>query len=297
MANSPPAALIIGASGQVGRHCLAGFQGRGHRVVGTYSSRKQEGLVHLDLTRSADVRALVRETSPSVCVLSSALTNVDRCEDEPQLAKAINADAAEVLAISCREVGAKLVFLSTEYVFDGESGPYDESAATRPISVYGQTKLEGERRVLEAGAENLVVRTTVVYSWEVAGKNFVMQVLARLGAGQSIRAPIDQLSSPTHAGDLAGAVVDLVARGASGIVNAVGCEVLDRYRFGKMVAETFGLPSDKIEPIETRVLGQKARRPLRAGLLDGRLASLLGRRLRGPAEGLAGLRKEAEASA
>lgn len=295
MADSPPSALIIGASGQVGRHCLMGFQGRAYRVVGTYSSRKQEGLVHLDLTRSADVRALVRETSPRVCVLSSALTNVDRCEDEPQLAKAINADAAELLANICRQVGAKLVFLSTEYVFDGESGPYDESAATRPISVYGQTKLEGERRVLEAGADNLVVRTTVVYSWDVAGKNFVMQVLARLGAGQSIRAPIDQMSSPTHAGDLAGAVVDLVARSASGVVNAVGREVVDRHRFGKMVAETFGLPSDKIEPIETRALGQKARRPLRAGLLDGRLSSILGRRLRGPAEGLAVLRKEAGA--
>jgi dTDP-4-dehydrorhamnose reductase len=292
MANSPPSALIIGASGQVGRHCLMRFQGRDYRVVGSYSSRKQEGLVHLDLTRTSDVRALVREASPRICVLSSAVTNVDRCEDEPHLARAINADAAEVLAIACRDVGAKLIFLSTEYVFDGDSGPYDESAATHPISIYGQTKLEGERRVLQASANNLVVRTTVVYSWEVAGKNFVMQVLARLGAGQSIRLPIDQMSSPTHAGDLAGAIVKLVALGSSGVVNAVGPEVLDRHRFGKMIAETFGLPLDKIEPIETRALGQKARRPLRAGLLDGRLASLIGRRLRRPAEGLAALREE-----
>jgi dTDP-4-dehydrorhamnose reductase len=230
-------------------------------------------------------------------VLSSALTNVDRCEDEPALARALNADAAEVIASSCLDLGTQLVYVSTEYVFDGKDGPYGELAPPHPVSAYGKTKLDGERLVLQTSRENLVVRTTVVYSWDVTGKNFVMQVINGLRAGRVLRIPNDQRSSPTYAPDLASAIGDLCMRKAEGIVNVVGPEVLDRFSFAKLIADVFGLGAQALEPVATRLLGQKAQRPLNAGLRDGRMVSILGRPLRGPLDGLGDLRRIAEAAA
>jgi dTDP-4-dehydrorhamnose reductase len=283
--------LIIGASGQVGRACREELEAQGRRVVGTYATNPAHGLIPLDLRRPEEMRSLVRHVSPDLCVISSALTHVDRCESEPALATSINADAVEVLASECRDVGARVVHLSTEYVFDGESGPYDEESLPRPINAYGRSKLEGERRTLGADSSSLVVRTTVVYSWNPNGSNFVMQVLRNLKAGKRMRVPTDQRSSPTWAPDLARAIVQLYRAGASGVWNVAGPEVLPRYGFALQVAAAFGLDKDLLEPVPTHALGQAAKRPLNAGLRTERLCASFGRLMRPAAEVLSELRE------
>ena len=291
------AALVIGASGQVGRTAAGALRDAGFRVTGTYASAPRPGLVPLDLLDDGAVRALVREVRPDVCVLSSALTHVDRCEDEPGLAEALNARAPAVVAAACREVGGRVVHLSTEYVFDGTAGPYGEDDPPSPPCVYGATKLAGERAVLAASPANLAVRTTVVFSHDPAGKNFVMQLLARLGAGERMRVPADQLSSPTYAPDLGAALAALAVRPEiAGVLNVVGPDVLDRVAFAIAAARALGLDERLVEPVTTASLGQRARRPLRAGLRTDRLHAL-GISLRGVDAALADFAWRLRASA
>jgi dTDP-4-dehydrorhamnose reductase len=283
----------------MGRHLVSALRARGWDVVGTYASRPAAGLRQLDVLDDVAVPALLREISPEVCVLCSAMTNVERCEDEAPRAEALNARASGIVAEACRAAGTRVVFLSSEYVFDGLRGPYREDAPTHPLSVYGRTKLEGERRVIAADRRNLAVRTTVVFSFDPAGLNFVMQLLDRLGAGKRMRVPADQISSPTYAPDLAAVVAELCAREdglglppgtpAPQVLNVVGPEVVSRFDFAVRAARALGLPPELLDPVDTQALAQKARRPLHAGLRIERLLSL-GFSMRGIDEALAAVR-------
>lgn len=266
-------ALVVGASGQVGRHASRALADRGWRVVGTGNTRAGGGLVPLDLADEAAVARLVGEVRPGLCVLAAALTNVERCEAEPALAEALNARAPAAAAAACRAAGGRTVYLSTEYVFDGSAGPYREDDPVCPVSAYGRTKLAGERAVLVADPAALAVRTTVVFSWSPGDRNFLMQLVERLGAGEPMRVPQDQVSSPTYAPFLGEAIAELAAR-ASGILNVAGPEVMDRFAFATRAASALGLDPRLVVPVRTAELGQRARRPLRAGLRVDRLRSL-----------------------
>jgi dTDP-4-dehydrorhamnose reductase len=296
-------ALVIGASGQVGRHAAAALRARGWDVAGTYATHPAPGLRRLDVLDDAAVDACLREVAPAVCVLSSAMTNVERCEAEPEAAEASNARAPGVVAAASRRAGARVLFLSTEYVFDGTAGPYREEDPTSPVSVYGRTKLEGERRVLAGDPANLAVRTTVVFSHDPAGMNFAMQLLSRLGKGERMRVPSDQLSSPTYAPDLGEALAELCEPGAPArlarfaspqLLNVAGPEVLDRHAFAVRAARALGLDPALLDAVGTASLGQRARRPLRAGLRIDRLRAL-GLSVRPLDEALADVRARLEA--
>lgn len=283
-------ALVIGASGQVGRNVAHAFAARGWDVVGTGNSRAGSALRPLDLTDRKALRPLVEEVRPAVCVLSAGMTHVDGCEAAPEKAHATNVVAPTLLAEACRDVGAQLVYLSTEYVFDGLAGPYGEGDRPRPISVYGATKLEGEQRVLSIHPDNLSVRTTVVYGWHPGDKNFIMQLIGKLEAGERMRVPADQYSSPTYAPDLAEAIVALAGR-TSGILNVVGPEIVGRYELARQAARVLGLDDRLLDAVTTAELRQPAPRPLRAGLTIGRLRSL-GVEMHGVGAGLAAVAQE-----
>jgi dTDP-4-dehydrorhamnose reductase len=269
-------ALIIGASGQVGG-ALAGLCVR--RKIEVYgTSRKGQGFLYLDLADPSSIAAAFEKARPEAVFLCSAMTHVDNCERDPKLAGRINAQGPALVAGECRKAGAKLVYFSTEYVFDGTGGPYGEEDPVNPVSVYGRTKLEGERAALElAGA--LAVRTTVVYSYNPASKNFIMQLISNHRSGAGMRVPSDQFSNPTYAPELAVAVLDLVDKDASGVYNVVGPGWLSRYEFALKACAAFGFPPAFIEPKLTSELGQAAARPLKAGLKTVKLAEKLGRAL------------------
>lgn len=266
-------ALIIGASGQVGGALAALCVRRRIEVYGT--SRKGQGFLYLDLADPASIAAVFEKAGPELVLLCSAMTHVDNCERDPVLAARINAAGPALVAGECRKAGSKLVYFSTEYVFDGARGPYGEDDPVNPISVYGRTKLEGERAVLELKGA-LAVRTTVVYSHNPASRNFIMQLISNHRSGARMRVPSDQFSNPTYAPELAAAVLDLAEKGASGIYNVVGPDWLSRYDFALKACAAFGFPPAFLEPRSTSSLGQAAARPLRAGLKTEKLAAELG---------------------
>ncbi|MBI4637629.1 MAG: dTDP-4-dehydrorhamnose reductase [Candidatus Rokubacteria bacterium] len=284
-------ALVIGASGQVGAALSARLTDRQHEVVGTHSRVPQPGTRLLDLTAAAATERLIAETEPDWVFCPAGLTLVDYCEDHPDEAFRVNRDAPAVAAREAARHGAGFVYYSTEYVFDGKSGPYAEDDPVHAVSVYGQSKLGGERLALEANPRALVIRTTVVYGPEPQGKNFVYQLLRRARAGERMTVPADQRSSPTYNADLAAATVELAERGHAGVLHVAGVEVLDRYAFARLACEVFELDPGFLTPVTTAALGQRAARPLMAGLRVDRARAILATPLRPPRAGLGAMRR------
>jgi dTDP-4-dehydrorhamnose reductase len=214
-----------------------------------------------------------------VIYLSAALTQVDYCEDHPEEAFKQNTMGPRRVAEEAARIGAKLVFYSTEYVFDGTAGPYDEEAQPNPLSVYGQSKLDGENAIREILRDALVARTTVVYGWDSLSlkKNFAMQVFERVKTGQEMTIPVDQIGNPTLADYLAQCSIALVERDVCGIVNIVGKDLVARADFTRALAKLFGGDPNRVTPVTTASMKQKAVRPLNGGLRTEKLARLLGR--------------------
>lgn len=283
-------ALVIGASGQVGAALARRLRERGHSVVGTHARVPHDGTRALDVTDTTAVTRLVAEVAPDWIFCPAGLTHVDHCEDHPDEAFRVNRDAPASAAAAAGARGAGFVYYSSEYVFDGAAGPYAEDDPVRPISVYGASKLEGERAVRAANARAVVIRTTVVYGPEPQGKNFVYQLRRRLPGGERMRVPADQISSPTYNVDLAAASVELAERNLGGVWHVVGDAVLDRYAFARLACEVFGLDASLLDPVTTAELNQRARRPLRAGLRIDRAKAALSTPLRPPAAGLRAMR-------
>ena len=257
-----PGHLVIGASGQVGEHLLRAL---GDAGAGTYFENRVEGLRQLDARDERAVAALLREVDPDVVHLPASEPNVDLCEREPEATAAVNVGVVETVARVVEKTGARLVFFSTDYVFDGAAGPYDEDDEPRPLSEYGRQKLAGERLTL-ATRGGLVVRTAVVYGWESQRKNFVVRLIEADAEGAHWRVPSDQVGSPTYAPNLAEAVVALARGGAEGVYHVAGPAAASRYEFAREAMDVFGLERVRVDPVPTRDLGQAAPRPLSAAL-------------------------------
>ena len=268
--------LIVGASGQVGAALCHVLTRDGADQVWHVGRGRRDGWLTLDLAalRTAeDAAAGLAAAAPDLVVCSGAMTFVDGCEAQSEAAFRANAYGPAALASYARQRGVPFVFFSTDYVFDGTEehpGPYVESDQTHPLSVYGRSKREGELAVLRVYPEALVVRTSWVYGPDAAGKNFISFLLRQLRAGERVRVPADQLSTPTLNSDLARATLTLAQMGVSGIVHVTGPELMSRLELAQKVAAFFSLPENLIEGVPTSSLGQVAPRPLRSGLRSER---------------------------
>lgn len=268
--------LVIGASGLVGSNLYRVLNERGAAVRGTYLSHPSPGLEPLDLTDESAVERLLADARPSVVYLPAANPFVDWIEENPEASRRINVDAPKRLVDRLRGSAARLVYYSTDYVFDGTAGPYSEEDAPNPLSEYGRQKLEVEEYVRGALPDALVLRVAVVYGWERNPKNFAHRLVNNLRAGNTqMRLPSDQYGNPSYAPNLAAASVELAESGAGGLFHLCGEAVANRYEFAAAVADTFGLPKDGMEPVTTDRLSQKAKRPLNAGMVVGKAQSRL----------------------
>jgi dTDP-4-dehydrorhamnose reductase len=269
-------AVIIGGSGQIGGWLLRSLTERGHSAVGTYATAAFPGLVHLDSSDSSSAADWLRAQKADVVFYPAGFTWVDQCERDPERARGSNLEQPLNLARVAAESHARFVYFSTDYVFDGRSGPYRETDTPNPLSVYGTAKRDAEVALAEAlGDRTLTVRTSWVFGPERQGKNFAYQLVRTLREGRSLNCPSDQASSPTYGPDVALATVRLVELGLSGLVHVAGPEVMDRVAFARTVADAFRLDLSLIIAKRTSELGQVAPRPLRGGLLTPRLEQIL----------------------
>lgn len=290
-------AIVVGGSGQIGGWLLKILKGRGHEAIGTYGSVPFDGLEPLDAA-DPQAGAWVRSRRPDVVFYPAGFTWVDGCERDPEKARAANCGQPLAIARAAAEVGARFAYFSTDYVFDGHSGPYAEDAPPNPLSAYGQAKLEAEQALaVELGDAQLTMRTSWVYGPERQGKNFAYQLARTLAAGTPLTCPSDQVSSPSYGPDVAGAAVQLAEQGVSGLIHVVGPEVMDRVAFARGLAAGFGLDPDLIVGKPTAELAQGAPRPLNGGLLTPRLDALLPGQMRPLEAAVADFRAQTAAGA
>ena len=286
--------LVTGAHGLLGRSLLrqegkAEFIGcgRSSEPVGNYTYRQIE-----IVDRSAVIQML-KAVRPDWVIHTAALTDVDLCETQRKHARRVNLETVSHLVEACGEVDAGLVQLSTDYVFDGSTGPYSEKDATNPLSYYGALKLESEHLVLETGIKGLVLRTLWLYGY-IPGtrRNLVTWPLETLGRGESIGIVSDQWGNPTYVEDLARALLELCKRDAKGLFHMGGSAYLTRWKLVSHLAHRFGFSPELVKPILTEAAALKARRPLRSGLRNDALIAVLGRTPLGFSEGLECLIRE-----
>jgi dTDP-4-dehydrorhamnose reductase len=260
--------LVIGGSGLLGQHLLREAQARGHRATGTGFSGADEGLLTLDLGDVVAGREIVSRARPGLVALAAAMTSVDGCETHPDLAERVNAIAPGEVAEGCRGIGARLVYFSTDYVFDGRGGPSDEEAEPHPLNVYGRTKLEGERNVLRLLPEALVLRTCANFGWNrlQSKENSVTWILNRLRRGEPVPLFTDQWVSPSYVPHVARVAFELVERGTSGVVHVASRGCLTRLEVGEAVCDVFGQPRSLLRPSKLADAKLAAPRPRKSCL-------------------------------
>lgn len=286
--------LIVGASGLAGRYLLREFKKR-HNTIGTYFQHKKPGLSFLALQDKNSIRDVIDGFKPDVIIIAAATSNVDFCEVNPKETYKINVLGLENLLniASKQKEKPRVVFFSSDYVFDGKNGPYKEQDPTNPINEYGRQKVIGERLVQKYRGKHLILRTTVLYGWEEEGKNFTENLIVRARTTKEPRSvPIDQIGTPTYASNLAEIIVDLVEKEFIGVINIVGNDLISRFDFAKKVIKVFDLPKDIIIPISSEVLNQPAQRPLNGGLYNTKLKQLISIKILNAEEGLKQMKKE-----
>ena len=268
--------MVTGASGLLGQKLVVEAAGRGFEVLPldyVHGLDTPAGPVQpVDITDPDQVGDRVRTFAPDWVVNAAAYTAVDDSEGAREKVRAVNVEGVRHLQAACRGAGARLVALSTDYVFDGTAGPYAEDAERNPLGVYGRSKAAMEEMLEASGWPALVVRTMVLYGAAPGVRtNFGLWVVKSLRAGERIRVVTDQLGNPTLASDLARLILGMAEQDGAGTFHAAGRDRVSRYEFAVRIARSFDLDPDRIEPVTTEELGQRADRPLESGLVMDRL--------------------------
>lgn len=281
--------LIIGASGQLGS-ALSRVFSLSHGVIETVHRDPGPGQRTLDLGDRAALLEALRETKPDVVLVAGAFCHVDLCETEREACWRVNVGGTEAVADYAREGACRVVYYSTDQVFDGTRETFRETDPINPLNVYAQSKAAGEAVLRELLPDrHLVLRTAWLYGPDLARKNFALRLAQRIGAGEDVPIPADQWGTPTYTEDVAEATRFLIARGFGGTFHAVGPELIDRVQLAHKVCARFGLDPRHLVPRPTRELGQAALRPQRVRLDCSKLRGAGGHPFRCIDEGLAAL--------
>lgn len=262
------------------------------------SGARTAALIRLDLREEAEVTRTVAAFRPDTIAHLAAVSRVDEAARGEESAREVNVAGTGHVLRAAEAVGARLLLLSTDSVFDGTAGPYAEDAPAAPVNVYGRTKAAAERSVRAGGPRHLIVRTSLVYGWPGPGQhpNFVTETIGRLRRGDRVLAYTDMLRSPVRAGDLAGMLARTLERGISGVCHLSGRDTASMHDFALAIAEVFGLDPGLIAAgLAPPQFGEQAR-PRALGLTSARAERELGLRLPGLREGLERMREEGAAA-
>lgn len=268
--------FISGASGLLGGNSLKHFKARGHEVVGTHLSYATEDTVYFNtLDKAHPDNFDLLGFKPDVIVHCGALTHVDYCETNIEESYEKTVQSTINLVDWAKQCEAKLVYISTDYVFDGTDGPYTETAPLNPLSVYGKHKLEAEQLAVQQLPDTLVLRITNVYGDELRGKNFIARIIQQCEAAQhlTLKLPYDQFASPTNAWDVARAMLVLLEDDKSGIYHIGSSDYMNRVELALRVLSYYPSASYDLIPTDTVSMQQPAARPLLGGFVKAKFAA------------------------
>lgn len=247
--------LVIGGSGFIGSHILA--VAAAHRnVVGTFLSNQRQATGGkwelLDVRDAASVKKVITSVAPDIVIQVCGTKSIEYCDAEPEEAHRVHAEGTRHVVDACQQLGARLVYISTDCVFDGQKSSYSEQDPVCPFNVYGRVKQIGEQIVLNSGLEAMVIRASLLFGWRQAGQatNFVLLVLTALAASRPMPAAINLFNTPLEIAPAAGAMTQLALGQARGIFHIGGHDRISRYDFAVATAEIFGLDAHLVQAVE-----------------------------------------------
>jgi dTDP-4-dehydrorhamnose reductase len=277
--------LITGSNGLLGQKLVQLITREGkHELIATARGENrlpfEKGYIFesLDITKEAEIEAIVKKHQPEVIINTAAMTNVDQCETEREDCWELNVTAVEYLIKASKKHNAFLLQLSTDFIFDGENGPYDEEAEANPVSYYGESKLAAEQLILESKIDWAIARTVLVYgiAQDMSRSNIILWVKKSLEEGKEIQVVDDQWRTPTLAEDLAKGCLLIAEKKAKGIFNISGDDLLTPYEMAVKTANFFKLPQSSMTKTDSTKFKQTAKRPPKTGFILDKAKKELG---------------------
>ena len=271
--------LIIGGSGLVGSTLLQ-YAAPNYNIHFTYNTNK----IIFDNTSSTQINLLhnqkkilelIKEIQPDIVVNTAAHSSVDLCESDHKIADKLHVDITQDITQVCKDVDSKLVYISTDAVFQGElNKKYNELDQPNPINYYGKTKLQAEQIILNASPKNVILRSAVIYGWHKKSR-FTNWIIQSLKEKRMVDPFIDQYNTPTLVDDLVKSLLNIFEKNISGIFHATGNSCINRYEFALVLANTFGLDTKLIKPVTSKEKKQDAPRPISTCLDSTKLEKLI----------------------
>lgn len=242
--------LVTGGSGLLGSKIVEAAK-KEYEVIPAHNTASLfPNSIKIDITAEGEVSRILSEFKPDAVIHAAAETNVDKCETDKKHAWKVNVEGTKNIATACNKIGAKLVYISTDYVFDGKKGSYTEEDKPNPINYYGLTKLEGEKHVTKICKNHVIARSSVLYGWHPRKQNFATWIINSLTQGKQVSIVDDHYNSPTLTDNLANAMLELAGSDKVGVLHVAGSTRIDRFNFALEIAKTFGLDPALIKPIK-----------------------------------------------
>ncbi|BDD08366.1 NAD(P)-dependent oxidoreductase [Fulvitalea axinellae] len=264
--------LVSLISGNEALQLIATSRGENRLPTGDYVYES------MDITDSAEVDRVISKHAPDAVINTAAMTQVDQCETEKEACRSLNVDAVKYMVEACRKAGSFFLHLSTDFIFDGEDGPYDEEAEANPLSFYGHSKLDSEALVKESGISWAIARTVLVYgtAHDMSRSNIILWVKNNLEKGNPLRVVDDQWRTPTLAEDLAQGCLLIVEKKAEGVYNISGKELLTPYDMAMKTCDFYGLDKSLVSRVNASTFSQPAKRPAKTGFIITKAETELG---------------------
>ncbi len=275
--------LLLGGSGVIGAALLRLLHGQAN-VTATYAHNAQGidatlcTVRAVDITDFAATQAVMRESAPTLVLHAAGHANVDFCQQHPDEARQSNVLGTHNVIRACAEVGARLIYLSTNAVFDGNAAPYQETDTPHPINVYGQLKLESEQLVDASPLDHVIVRLILSYGWQPPGAraNPLTWVVNSFGQGKPLNLVNDVYENPLYAESAADGLWAIATRGRQALYHLAGATIVNRYELALAIAETFALDASKLNPVSSDFFPTIAPRPKNTSYFTTRAQTELG---------------------
>jgi dTDP-4-dehydrorhamnose reductase len=281
--------VVIGGSGIIGSKIVKKLLENNNDVSYTYYENKMDvGIGYkIDIRKKDETENFISKINPDLVIHTSALTNIDVCETNKELADSINVEGTKNVVSGCKKNNSKIVYISTSFVFNGDKQKYDESEETYPSTYYGKTKSLGEEIVKNSELSFLILRTDQPYYWKEKWQreNSVLRVLQTLKKGQVLKEITDWYNVPTYVPDFVNALENLIVSNLSGIFHVCGSDFVSRYEWSIATAKIFGLDEKLIKPISSENLHLPAKR-VNINLSNDKIYQKTGIRMNGIIDGL-----------
>lgn len=251
--------FITGGSGLLGER-LATVAKDDDELTLVHNSNPTDNSIKCDITNEKEVKESIEKENPDVIIHCAAMTNVDLCEDETELAYKVNGDGTGYLAKAANDIDAKIIYVSTDFVFDGQRGYYKEDEKVNPLGIYAKSKYDGEVQLEKYSDDWAIARVSVLYGWH-SRLNFTTWVIEQLRQKNEINIVTDQINSPTLADNAAEAIFKIAEKDKNGIFHTAGNDAINRFDFTKKIADAFDLDDSLINPTTSTQFVQKAPRP------------------------------------